>query len=170
MEGAQDAASRNSRTWTKVGVSELAVTSGDALLSTSGLGSCVAVVLYEPASGVAGLLHAMLPEANSEPAPEKTGKFVDTGVAKLVAEMEAEGANCDGIRGKIVGGSDMLEFGGDGPSIGERNVTAALDALETRKIPVVAKDIGGTHGRSIRFDTVTDELTIRTAYEGETSI
>jgi chemotaxis protein CheD len=37
-------------------------------------------------------------------------------------------------------------------NIGERNVERARRALEALRIPVVAEDTGGTHGRSALFN------------------
>ncbi|ESP89522.1 chemoreceptor glutamine deamidase CheD [Candidatus Halobonum tyrrellensis] len=146
----------------KVGLSEARVAGDGALLVTSGLGSCLGIVVYDPTTGVGGLLHAMLPAAEDHPGPDE--KFVTEGVAALVAALADEGVT-DGLRAKFAGGAAMLNFSldEDGGSIGDRNVAAAEAALADHDVPVVATDTGGDRGRSLRFETATGRLHVSSA-------
>ncbi|EJN60291.1 chemotaxis protein CheD [Halogranum rubrum] len=157
--------SRNTPPRTRVGIADYAVTTTSGVLSTSGLGSCLCIVLVDESTTVAGLLHAMLPEAT----PEHTSpaKFVDTGIEAMLTAMREAGATPTGVTAKIVGGSTMLELTSTDGSIGERNVDATRTALGALGIPIVAEDVGGTHGRSVRFDVETGDLRVKTAYHGE---
>ncbi|RLM40499.1 chemotaxis protein CheD, partial [Haloferax sp. Atlit-105R] len=65
----------------KVGIADYAVSSDQSTLTTSGLGSCIGVALYDPATGVSGLAHAMLPEI--EPGGEPA-KFADSSIELLL--------------------------------------------------------------------------------------
>ena len=70
-------------------VADYAVASGDAVISTIGLGSCVAIVLHDPVARVGGLAHVLLP---SEAMSRDTGnraKFPGTAVPLLVCERLA---------------------------------------------------------------------------------
>ncbi len=146
----------------KVGIADLAVVTDDTQLITSGLGSCLAVVLFDPKQGVSGLLHAMLPRA-SEARDSKPPKFVDTGIDALVSEIEAAGGDPTRLQSWLVGGSQMLEFSGGDDSIGARNIDAARRILSSRSIPIVDVDVGGSHGRSIAFRPAEQSLAVRTA-------
>ncbi|MFB6162994.1 MAG: chemotaxis protein CheD [Halococcoides sp.] len=143
-----------------VGVAEYHVASDGSVLTTSGLGSCVGVAIYDEPDGVGGLLHAMLPSAedrtNGTPA-----KFVDSGIETMLAELAAEGAAEDELGAKIAGGSDMLDFSGD--SIGSRNVEAARETLEGLDVPILAEDAGGDQGRSLRFSLEEGILEVKSA-------
>jgi chemotaxis protein CheD len=44
-----------------------------------------------------------------------------------------------------------------GMTIGEQNIKFALEFLETDRIPVIAKDVGGLTGRQIQFLTHTGQ-------------
>ncbi|OYR56692.1 chemotaxis protein CheD, partial [Halorubrum ezzemoulense] len=78
----------------KVGVGELAVTADDAILTTSGLGSCVAVALVDRRAGVRGLLHAMLPAGEGRTtAASRPAKYVDTGIDSLIGGLDDAGAD-----------------------------------------------------------------------------
>ena len=133
-----------------MGIADSAVETGDVLVSTSGLGSCVAVVLRDPTgkTPVGGLLHAMLPHTPASDADAPDAKFVDSGVDELVDGVVAEGANRSALTAKLVGGSSMLGFDED---IGSQNTEVAHETLAAHGIPVDATDVGGDHGRSVRF-------------------
>jgi len=146
----------------KVGIAEYEVTADDAELTTSGLGSCVGVALYDTASSAAGLVHVMLPAAD-EMDDGKAAKFADSGTQLLIEEMEALGANTDRIEAKIAGGSDMLDFSEGGSGIGDRNVDRVKETLADNGIPIVGEDIGGDHGRSLRLEADSGDLVVKSA-------
>jgi chemotaxis protein CheD len=146
----------------KVGIAEYEVTADDAEVTTSGLGSCVGVALYDERAGTAGLIHVMLPTAE-EMADGKPAKFADTGTELLVSEMETLGANAADMVAKIAGGSDMLDFSEGGSGIGDRNVKQVKATLEDSGIPVVGEDVGGDHGRSLRLEASTGDLLVKSA-------
>lgn len=155
----------------KVGIADYAVVDGDAVLATSGLGSCLGIALFDERNGVAGLLHAMLPGADEGSPAASAAKFVDTGLDSLVEAMTDAGASPRNIAAKMVGGSTMLDLTPtEEGSIGDRNVAAARAAFEERGISVVAEDTGGEYGRSLLFDTGSYELSVKTAYKGDSVI
>ena len=45
----------------RVKVADYAVANGDSIISTIGLGSCVAIMLYDGSSRIGGLAHILLP-------------------------------------------------------------------------------------------------------------
>lgn len=148
--------SARSRPRKRVGVADYA-TLEEGLLSTSGLGSCVAVALYAP-GGPGGLLHAMLPRAGDTPG-SNPAKCVDSGIETLHATLLSEGARPDELAAKLAGGSRMLELAG--APIGERNVAVAREVLDDLGVSVLAEDVGGDRGRSIRFSVPDGALKIR---------
>jgi len=153
----------------KVGIAEYDVTTSGATLTTSGLGSCLGIAMFDPEADVAGLIHVMLPSVDDAD-NDNAAKFADTGIELLVEEMEREGADCDRIRAKIAGGSDMLDFSENGSGIGVRNVRQTEQTLADLDIPVVAEDVGGDYGRSLRFETASGDLVVKSANEGRKTI
>lgn len=149
----------------KVGIAEYEVTADIAELTTSGLGSCVGVALYDGTNSVAGLIHVMLPEADGMDG-EKPAKFADTGTELLVEEMETLGASVRNIEAKIAGGSDMLDFSEGGGGIGDRNIEQVRTTLDEYGIPIVAEDVGGDHGRSLRLEAKNGDLVVKSANRG----
>lgn len=133
----------------KVGVGELAVTSEDATLTTSGLGSCVAVALVDERAGVRGLLHAMLPAGEGRTtAVSRPAKYVDTGVDTLIAAIDDAGGDPRRLEARVAGGAEMLDLT---DAVGPRNVERVGEVLDAAGVPIVASDVGDTVGRTVRF-------------------
>lgn len=151
----------------KVGIADLAVGDEESTLSTSGLGSCVGIALYDSRAGVAGLAHAMLPHGDGA---SDDAKYVDTAIGALIEAMEREGASRRRLRAKLAGGSTMFEFKSTDESVGDRNVTAARATLSTLRVPIDAEDVGGGHGRSLELDGATGELHVRSASTGRRTL
>lgn len=152
-----------------VGIAEYGVTTAGEPLATSGLGSCVAIALYDARTTIAGLVHVMLPAA-TEGAGGVEAKYADSGIEALVRAMEKAGADGARIEAKIAGGSEMLSFGGDGPSIGARNVEATKTTLARLGISLLGEDVGGDAGRSVTLDPETGEVVIKVARGGERTL
>jgi len=151
----------SARTRKRVGIADFAVTAEGAVLTTSGLGSCLGVGLYDDRADVAGLIHVMLPTAPDD--PTNAAKYADTGIDAVVTAMREAGAAPDRMRAKLAGGSAMFEFDSQDEPIGARNVAVTRAALDRFGIPVDAEDVGGDSGRSIRFHGDTGELRIKSA-------
>jgi len=153
----------------KVGIAEYEVTTDSAILTTSGLGSCIGVALYDESSGAAGLVHVMLPTAEDVEGGTRA-KFADTGVEALVDALEQAGADIASMQAKIAGGSDMLDFSENGSSIGSRNAKQVRATLEEYDIPIAGEDIGGDHGRSIQLEADSGDLVVKSANTESTTL
>jgi len=141
----------------RVGVADWRVATNGSTLVTSGLGSCVAVAVYDPEAGVGGLLHAMLPAA---PDPvDKPSKYVDSGLEEMVDAMAGRGASPGNLAAKLVGGSSMLDIS-VGEAVGQRNVDAANRALDAANVQLLAAETGGNDGRSVSFCPASGDVTI----------
>lgn len=141
-------------------------------IRTSGLGSCVGVVLYDEVKKIAGLLHVMLPDSTlGKSENQNVAKFADTGIFALLELMKAEGVRPLSLKAKIAGGAQMFQFGtSDTIRIGPRNVEAVKRELNRLSIPIVAEDTGGSSGRTIEFDPSSCKLSIRTVNAGTKDI
>lgn len=152
----------------KVGVADYAVSTDGERLTTTGLGSCIGVALYDEDASVAGLAHVMLP-SSSEVSDENEAKFADTAIPALIESMTDQGATRTDVEAKIAGGSTMLNFQHSG-NVGDRNVEAVRETLEELSLPIVGEDVGGEHGRSLVFDSQTFELQVKSANVGNTVV
>lgn len=145
-----------------VKIGEIRIVSTAGVLYTIGLGSCVAVVLYDPREKVGGLAHVMLPEKTNS-ADAAPGRFAPTAIASLVEQMMKAGARKRGMFARIVGGAAMFAdvVPAEGASLGDRNVAAVKRALAKASIPLRADDVGGSYGRSVFFDVTDGSIVIR---------
>jgi chemotaxis protein CheD len=145
-----------------VRIGEIRVARDASLLFTVGLGSCVAVALYDPASRIGGLAHPMLPQPGNGRQATSIGRYVNSAVPELINSMVAAGAARERLRARLAGGASMFRdvLDGDGLRLGRRNVEAAHDALSLAGLAVDAEDVLGTHGRSVFLRTNTGELLV----------
>ncbi|WP_163530607.1 chemotaxis protein CheD [Halobacillus ihumii] len=157
----------------KVGIADLNIIKREGVLRTSGLGSCVGVVLYEPVSKFAGMVHIMLPDSSlGKQGVVNPRKYADTAVDELVNLLVQYGVRKSHLRAKIAGGAQMFQFSraNDMMRIGPRNVKAVKKKLRQHNIPIYSEDVGGTNGRTIEFHPDTGQLHIRTVNKGESVI
>jgi len=142
-------------------------------IRTSGLGSCVGIVLYDDRIQICGMAHIMLPSSSlcRERIPNPA-KYADTAIPCLIEHLQKKGASKLSLKAKLAGGAQMFSFstGSNLMRIGPRNVEAVLEQLSESNIPIVAKDVGGDSGRTIEFDPKSAMLHIRTVHQGTKNI
>lgn len=122
---------------------------GNTHISSIGLGSCVALILYDRKLKTGGMAHVMLPDSNGR--SERPGKFADTAVPHLIDEMEKRGSSKRNLSAFLVGGASMFRQFTGNLDIGKRNVIALKKCLEEHRISIESEDVGGTSGRSVLF-------------------
>jgi chemotaxis protein CheD len=152
-----------------VRVADWVVDVGDAVLITHGLGSCVAVVLYDPVARAGGLAHLLLPSPSLARDTSNPGRFPETALPLLLGAMAAVGAERHRITARLVGGASMFASGGGVPgpvAMGERNVVAARQVLAAARVPVVGEDVLKNHGRSVYFFLDDGRVEVRTVARG----
>lgn len=156
-------------THVRVNVADWAVGQGDLVITTLGLGSCVAIAIHDPVTLVGGLAHVLLPVRSSSRASTNPAKFAETAVPMLLEEMARQGAGpASRLQARLAGGASMfaalLQMGG--LNVGERNVIAARAALEQAGVPLVGEDTGGDFGRSVYFHLRDGRLEVRSLKRG----
>ena len=147
---------------TFVKVAQAAVGGPDDTLVTLGLGSCVAILLHDAEARVGGLAHVLLPEPALSRDQGNVSKFATTAVPALVQEMARMGARPGRLKARLVGGAAMFQtlMVPGSLNMGARNVIASKQALEQAGIPIVAEDVGGDYGRSVRFYVGAGKTTV----------
>jgi chemotaxis protein CheD len=152
----------------RVKVADYAVANGESVISTLGLGSCVAIMLYDGSSRIGGLAHILLPSEGLSLDSGNRAKFPSTAIPMLVEEMRKRGA-WGRPMAKIVGGASMFAslLPSGGINMGERNVEATKRVLRLAEIPLVASDTGGEHGRSVYFHVSDGRVVVKSLKMGE---
>lgn len=140
-----------------VGLGELkTATDAETPLVALGLGSCVAIALFDPRSRIGGLVHVVLP-APLDGTLVRHPKFATNAVPMLLETVTKAGASHARLICKIAGGAQVLTTltARDNFRIGERNIESVLATLAKHGIRPQAADTGGNSGRSMRL-TVRD--------------
>jgi chemotaxis protein CheD len=128
------------------------VTSGQPLMVSTILGSCVSICLWDPAARVGGINHYLLP--NNPLNGQSDLRYGNTAIERLIERLLALGVKKQRIVAKIVGGASILSsFGGSRMSIGDQNVDTARKLLAKHGIDVSGEQTGGTRGRKLLFHT-----------------
>ena len=152
----------------RVKVADFAVgRNGDTVIATVGLGSCVAIALYDPVTRVGGLAHVLLPSESMTRDRTNQAKFPDGAVPLLLSEMRGLGSH-RGVAARLVGGASMFAslLPTGGVNIGERNVAASRAALAAAGVPLVGEDVGGDYGRSVYFHLADGRIEIHSLKAG----
>lgn len=143
-----------------VKIAEMKISNSPNVIITMGLGSCVAVSLYDKTSKIGGLLHFLLPENPSN--DSNLFKYGDSGINEMIKHLKKNGTQLENLEAKIVGGSIMFSqlLKSTENAVGPRNVKIAKEILEKYGIKIVREDTGGDYGRSVEFYLETGELKV----------
>jgi chemotaxis protein CheD len=155
-----------------VRVSDLRAAGAEDTLVTIGLGSCVAIILYDAAAKVGGMAHVLLPSPALTRRTDAPGKVPQTAVPKLLEEMHARGASSRRITARLAGGASMFaSLSAPGTiQMGERNVVAARQVLHAHTLPIVGESIGGDYGRTVRLHVGTGRVEVLSVAHGQTEL
>jgi chemotaxis protein CheD len=151
----------------RVRVADFAV-AATGTITTIGLGSCVAIALYDATARVGGLAHVLLPNETMSRDRSNPAKFPGTALPLLLAEMIKLGARAERIKAKIAGGASMFAtlMSTNGINIGERNVIAVREVLAGMKVPIVGEDTGNDYGRSVFLHLEDGRFEVRSLRRG----
>lgn len=152
-----------------VRVADLNIATGEQVLVTYGLGSCVAILLYEPQRRIAAMAHVMLPSLSLARRADRPGKTPHTAVPALVDGMVELGADRRKITARLVGGASLFASLTPPGSIqmGERNVVSCREVLNQQGIPLASEQVGGEAGRSVWLRASDGRAIIRSASQSE---
>ena len=135
---------------------EMSVASSGEPLRTL-LGSCIGLALYDRRHKVGGLAHIVLPSTPDE--TDRPGKFVNTAIPALIAQIEQRVVSSLDLTAKMAGGASMFSTPSAG-KIGQQNVESCEQKLRQVGIPLVASHCGGEQGRRMSFDTSNGKVVI----------
>jgi chemotaxis protein CheD len=113
---------------------------------------------------VGGLAHIVLPDSRG--ATDHPGKFADTAIPAMVADMEKllRVRTTGRLAAKLIGGASMFATDARASpllNIGRMNGEAVERILGELRIPIVARDLGGGSGRHLTLDTASGIVAIR---------
>jgi chemotaxis protein CheD len=137
------------------------VTTAKTTLTATGIGSCVAITLYDRRNHRGGMAHATLPHRRQTAEKTNDATYVDSAIEAMLSELEGLKSYKSDIECKIVGGSNM--FPNMEPAmedIGKKNVEYAKKKFKELQLPLVGESVGGVLGRSVEFCPTTGIVTV----------
>ncbi len=143
---------------------EFVISHNDDTLVALGLGSCIGICIIDEEKGIGGLAHIMLPSSKDCTETSNKNKFADSAIPAMIQGLISAGARREKLKAKIAGGAHMFTsiMDEDSMNIGKRNAEAVISILETEHIPIMAKDVGGSTGRTVRIELSTRKFIVKT--------
>jgi chemotaxis protein CheD len=150
-----------------VNIGECVTGNSSNVLVCLGLGSCVAVTIFDPTAKIAGLAHVMLPSKDMSLSDFESNnlnkKFADVAIPFIVESLLKSGCLKSSLRAKITGGAQMFKTNSDEMlDIGKRNVNSVKIQLSNFNIPIISENIYGSEGRTMRFIINDSRMFVRT--------
>jgi len=127
------------------------------LISTV-LGSCVAVAMWDKKREYGGMNHFLYPATHNP--GEATAQYGNVAVKALVRLFIEEGSENRNLEAQIFGGAHLAESSGEMLEICRQNVDICRQVLMKHKIPVVSEDVGGTRGRKVVYNSLTNDVAV----------
>ncbi|HKJ98869.1 MAG TPA: chemotaxis protein CheD [Desulfotignum sp.] len=155
-----------------VGVADMKVSNnpGESIITYS-LGSCIGLVIYDPAVKVGGMLHYMLPDSSidKQKAALRPYMFADSGIPRLFKTAYQLGAAKQRMNVYVAGGAEILDQQGFF-NIGKRNYMALKKMFFKNKVMITRQDVGGNVNRTVRIEIATGDIYVKTSGSGEVKI
>jgi chemotaxis protein CheD len=147
-----------------VGLGELKIVRREGILACIGLGSCVGTLLYDVRTQTGVLAHVMLPDSSICNDKDKLdGKYANTAVPALLQTLADVGISKSLLVAALIGGAELFKTV-ETPAalrIGARNVDKVSELLRAVGVPIVAREVGGSSGRSLYFNVATGKLEVK---------
>jgi len=138
---------------------EYYATGRDMMLVTV-LGSCVSTCIRDPATGIGGMNHFMLPEGDHRNPLSVAARYGGYAMEMLVNQLLKLGAARHRLEAKAFGGGEVMR-GFSLNNLGERNSQFVLDYLDRENIRLVAQDILDFDPRKIYYFPATGRVLVK---------
>lgn len=125
---------------------ETHVTDSPHEVLTTVLGSCISACMRDPALGIGGMNHFLLPNGDGRDA--NAMRYGVNAMELLINGLLKRGGSRSRLEAKLFGGASVVSGLSD---VGARNIAFAQTFLQTEGIAVVGGDLGGDHSRRIQY-------------------
>jgi chemotaxis protein CheD len=140
-----------------VGQGERFVTCETEVMLSTILGSCVAACIRDPAAGVGGMNHFLLPAGGSG-GDENNSRYGANAMELLINEILKAGGRRERLTAKLFGGARMFD---DLRGIGDDNAAFAQKFLSDEGIRVESTSLGGRSARRVHYWPATGKALVR---------
>lgn len=113
------------------------------------LGSCVAACIRDPAIGVGGLNHFLLPGESTDMS-QASSRYGVHAMEVLVNDILKRGGLKSRLEAKVFGGGNVISVSAS-ETVGDRNAKFVIQHLQREGIKLLASDLGGDRARRIFY-------------------
>ncbi|MEC9282942.1 MAG: chemotaxis protein CheD [Bdellovibrionota bacterium] len=128
-------------------------------LYTSGIGSCVVMVVWEPLEKIGSLSHMSLPLTALIPENGKMGKNPTKTIPYIIQAMMSRGAKKELMQVSLFGGGDLFNST-ESMNIGAKLILEAKKCLTCLGIDLKNEDTGGSVGRAVSLKVSNGQITV----------
>lgn len=129
------------------------------------LGSCVAIVLWQPQLRIGGMCHFMLPHRPpGRRDASLDGRYGEDAMQLFMRELRRTATSPGGYRTRLIGAGRMFERAGDaaaGIDICARNTQAARELVLRHGFVLHSQALGGHGHRSVVFDVWSGDVWLK---------
>ncbi len=130
----------------------------DEMLATI-LGSCVSACVRDPAVGVGGMNHFLLPGDESvEPKSSDAARYGVNAMESLINALLKAGAQKHRLEFKVFGGGNVIN---NSARIGSKNANFVKEFLKREGYKITSQDLEGEYPRSLHYYPVTGKVMMR---------
>jgi chemotaxis protein CheD len=142
-----------------VSLGQIVVAEAPALLTTV-LGSCTALVVYDPAKKIGGMAHIL----STGDASKNDCRFSDPATERILADVRARAGGGARLVGKLAGGASTVYTNETSilRDIGKHTVLRIATLLVENGLDITGMDMGGVLSRSVTFDLDTGVMSVAT--------
>lgn len=142
-------------------IGEFHVTKQPIQIVCRGLGSCVALFMYDITTTTVGGVHILMPGECDNSNLEGTC-YSYNALESLITRMRQMGSDLKNLRAKIVGGANVV--GMTHLRIGNMIIDSLKDHLKKKEIEICGIEVGGAISRTARFCSNTRIVEVTSAY------
>lgn len=156
----------------KIGAPALTVLPGDHMVTDDAgvavmtlLGSCVAACIRDPAIGVGGLNHFLLPGTSG--AGQQSARYGSHAMEVLINNILRRGGQKQRLEAKVFGGGNVIDVSAK-ETVGDRNAKFVTEWLQREGIRLLASDLGGDKARRVFYFPDTGRASVLRLASAET--
>jgi len=124
------------------------------------LGSCISACIRDPAIGIGGMNHFMLPSDNSGKSTKlsESARYGNFAMEMLINEILKNGGKKYNLEVKIFGGGKILR---NMTNVGKRNIEFAIEYIKTEGLNLISSDVGSTHPRKVYYFPTSGRVRVK---------
>ena len=134
-----------------VQIGQVKTGTGNVILQSKAIGSCIAIVAYDPMRKIGSLAHIMLPgSAPGDKEPREKTRYAADAIDAILSDLSQLGSKTDDLELTLIGAGNVLKKTDD--TVCKDNIESTLQHLQKRHLKLKAQALGGTRRRSVSLD------------------